>query len=80
MLCVYSYVYNYNIIIILCIYTYMYLVYNSITMQMYTGAFWETLLQRALKHLKTKKDTQPELKKQEWAIREAVNSESIHES
>ena len=46
----------------------------------YTGAFWEALLKRAFKHLKTKEDTEPELNKQEWAIREAFNAEGLHES
>ena len=46
----------------------------------YTGAFWESLLKRAFRHLKTKKDTESEVNKQEWAIKEAFNSEGLHES
>ena len=47
---------------------------------MYIGVFWETLLQRVFKHLKVKNDTHSELHRQEWAIREAMNTENIHES
>ena len=46
----------------------------------YTGTFWEALLKRAFKHLKAKKDTEAELNKQEWAIKEAFNAEGLHES
>lgn len=46
----------------------------------YIDAFWEALLERVFKHLKTEKKSYPQLQKQEWAIKVALNAEGLHES
>ncbi|XP_065899490.1 E3 ubiquitin-protein ligase rnf213-alpha-like isoform X3 [Dysidea avara] len=42
--------------------------------------FCKALLQHIFKYLKTKKDIQPQSYKQSWAIKEALDAKSLHES